>query len=319
MIIKTCLELLENNQALRRGELVLGEKFITEEVKKRLDTTLIKSVDISFIRQHCIVDLKVGKAGLNYRWISSFILRSIDLNKSNRHVLFEQAGKAHVGPANFAAKAVRFVPSLIPDVSLILGVLVRTAVDKLSESILNSQIHSSAENFGLEVAPPKWRYDLSEWNDYPGFRPVKIPALGHYKLIGDVIIIKRVDLKDGQIRFKLGVHSAFIKIIGYLGYDWSSIPGYDKLDDEEKAELEGLGKDEATPRTTTSKDWLSLDMFSNANKKLTNLKNTLKSTNSSALVDSEWKAELLDAQALGIDDLGIDNLEALEVLDFLEF
>lgn len=319
MDFKTCVEALKNSHALQRGKLVLSEEFVTEEVEKQLDTPLVRKVDLTFARQHCMVDMNVGRAGLLYRWASSFALRSFDLNTDDRHVLFEQAEKVRVGPANLAAKAVRLAPSLIPDVEPTIGpvikCVIRISLDRLVEALINSHVRSSVEESGFEVEAPLWRYNLSSgrWERHPVFTPIDLPVLGKWTLVGDVVVVRRVDFQNGEISLRLDLHPSFKKAARHLGFDWHEV-----LDDGNSGpEEETASEDPSRNETDASPTGGGLfNMFSPA--KLKKIIGENQSTPAAQVVDEEWKTAIQEAPVLEPNDLGLDGAEALEVLDFLE-
>jgi len=313
MDFNTCSELLKNSDALHRGELVLSEEFISAEVEDELDTDLVREIDLTFARRHCMVDANVGKAGLLYHWVSSFALRSFDLNTDDRHVLFEQAGKGRVAPANFAAKAVGFASYLIPQAGPIVGSVIWVSLDQLAEALLNSKVRSSAEESGFEVDGSLWRYDLSseKWKRHPAFTTVELPGLGEWTLLGDIIIVRRVDLQNGKISLKLDIHPSFKEAADYFGLDWHEVSVGGNSDSNE----ENPSDDEAS-LSAIAEGWSQA--FSSSSKKISDLMEGHRSGSSGQLVDEEWRAEIEEAPALEPDNLDIEDAEELEALDSLD-
>lgn len=314
MDFNTCFELLKNSDALQRGELALSEEFISAEVEDELDSSLVRKIDLTFAKQHCIVDANVGKAGLLYRWASSFALRSFDLNTSNRHALFEQAGPGRVAPANFAAEAVKFASYLIPNAGPIVGGVIRVSIDQLAEALLNSRVRSSAEDSGFEVDGSLWRYDLSlgKWKRHPAFTTVDLPGLGEWTLLGDIIIVRRVDLQNGKISLKLDTHPSFKEAADHFGLDGQEAFVGGNSSSSEKTASENSSEDE-TSLSAMAEGWSQ--MVSSSDNKISDLIEGDRTESSGQLADEEWSTEIEEVPALEPDHLGLEDAEELEVLD----
>ena len=311
MLVSTCFELLRNSEALRRGELVLSESFVADHLREQIQDDAIKRFDLSLCHQHVALDLDVGKAGLLYRWTNSLSLRGADLNSSNRHVSFEQPHEGRVGPANFAARAVRFAPALIPKVGFIIKRLVRLIMDEVAKSLVNERVSQAAGNSGIEVDGRRWRYALNgtAWAQHPAFTTIDIPLLGARSLIGGVVVVKRLDLTDGSLRLTLGLHpevGSRLAMLGPIAADLrSTLGGASSLEDEKEAE-------------TQRPSLFRIPSLAEANSLFRTFERSISESPAdveASVVDPEWETELAAAPVLDVSELGVDGADALDLLD----
>jgi len=319
MLITTCLELLRNSEAMRRGEFVLREEFVADYLRSRIEDDVVKHIGVSLQHQHCVLDLNVGRAGLLYRWTNSFCLRAADLNTDPRVMVFEQPNGGRVGPVNLAAKAVRFSPMLIPKIGLLVGQIIRLLIDHLVRSLINRGVRDAAETVGFTVKGNRWLFELST-AEHPAFTTVKVPLLGARSLIGGIVIIKRIDLTDGLLRVGLGLHPDIKTRLDILGpaarQFYEDIAGNEPAPEQEPDKAH----DTTVPKTRNSvRSFLNQAIpLANNLRKSVGPASSKPDGVSSSLSDPEWLAELDTAPVLDVADLSITGAETLDLLDMLD-
>lgn len=323
MNIKTCIEILSNSDALIKKEFVLSQEFFTNSLRLSISDDSVKRVSVLFRQQHCILDFDVGKAGLLYRWVSSLSLRAADFNSARRFVAFEQVNGGRVGPANFPAKAIRFAPILIPDVSLIISRLVISMIDELVSVLVHKHVTTSVKSMGLTVDGNRWVYDLTsgDISGHPAFTSVWIPFLGSRPLVGGVVVVKRLDLVNGAMRLKIGLHP---DIMGRLKSFGPNINSRFRSVITHKADddlcLKDMGSDPVSDNFYTQK-WHSIKKTSRLINRIGQKRESKDSNTvqpSPILVDPNWVVELDSNPVLDVAELGIEGIDSFDILGIFD-
>jgi hypothetical protein len=186
-----------------RGELVLTEQFVSDELSSRVKADSVQRVAVALKKDHVVLDMGVGRMGLRYQLLASYRLVSTEFGPDgSAEFCFRDTQKAVVRPENFAAKALRIAPALIPKVGPILGAFLRVFVDELMSALVRHKVDSGAKSIGGRETGADWHFALEE---HPLKVEVDVPGVGKLPLLGGVVVVKQVELRAGKLVARLGV------------------------------------------------------------------------------------------------------------------
>ena len=229
-------DILRNYSQLCRGRIDISQRKLERQINRHVSHSGIERVEVELRKQCCMLSVFVKKSPLRYQYQTVLALTEAQLNTEHKLVRFRQFGE-EIKADNLWAKAVdksHLATFAIPDASFVVGLIVR----EVMKSVISQLVDGYVSNVVGETADSETTRDGSDWDvsippsSQPPmmYQPIKIPVLGARRLVGEIMAVHRLELRDGQIRMHLMMHPEIRSLLENKRHLLATLVGYGRQD-----------------------------------------------------------------------------------------
>ena len=216
--VDLCAHMFENSDALRDGELVITERKLTELVRAHVADERVQALELRLRAGHVLPVMEVARLGMRWSWANAYRLTAAELNPPVKALSFAARGRGRIRPLNLLAKGARLLPGLLLDGGLITRWLGEALLDHIAGDVIYRNIEGAAVAAGVRVDGDTWHLEVSGGDapSHPAFQTVSLGVLGEWRILGDVIVVRGVEVRDGAIAVRLGLHANVFRLSGMV-------------------------------------------------------------------------------------------------------
>lgn len=229
--------MVSRSKGLKEWKITIPNTFIERQIRQRGDGAL-GGLDLYFREQHCVVSGESKKGSIAYRWAASAALRDAAFDGRKRYVKLEPHSSLRVIPTSQRAQRLQSVPESVGiDISIlvekVLQWTIQSMIDRFADRIFDSATGDLSDEEGLIRDGELWCYSLPEGaaKGNPLLATVDLPVIGERSLLGDVILLKRLDLCGDDIEARLVVNPHIVRAVTWSSV-WSLRGKLDPTDDK---------------------------------------------------------------------------------------